>query len=98
LTGNSFTAAQGADWGLVNLVTAPGGALDGALALAQQITANGPLAVAATKAIIANAATWTPEEMWAKQMDIARPVFSSRDAREGAVAFAEKRAPNWTGS
>jgi enoyl-CoA hydratase len=35
--------------------------------------------------------------MWAKQQELVNPVFVSADAIEGATAFAEKRAPNWTG-
>jgi enoyl-CoA hydratase len=35
--------------------------------------------------------------MFALQRPIAAPVFTSADAREGSAAFAEKRAPNWTG-
>ena len=55
-------------------------------------------AVAATKRIITESRGWSPEEQWREQMKIIMPVFGSKDAREGAVAFAEKRAPNWTGS
>ncbi len=59
---------------------------------------NGPLAVAATKRIIVESRGWSPDEMWAKQTKILAPVFMSNDAREGAVAFAEKRPPKWTGT
>ena len=98
LTGESFTADQGAEWGFVNVLTEPGQALAGALALAERITANGPLAVAVTKEIMVQAASWSPEEMWKKQGELISPVFSSNDAKEGSIAFAEKRAPKWTGS
>lgn len=98
LTGESFTAEQAAQWGFVNVLTEPGEALAGALALAERISANGPLAVAATKEIIVKSAGWTEEEMWSKQWELTKPVFASRDAMEGATAFAEKRAPNWTGA
>lgn len=98
LTGESFTAEQAVDWGLVNKLTEPGRALDGALELAGKITANGPLAVAATKEIIVKSAEWSRSEMWQKQNEIMGPVFGSRDAIEGATAFAEKRRPTWTGS
>ena len=98
LTGESFTAEQAAQWGFVNVLTEPGDALAGALALAERISANGPLAVAATKEIIVKSAGWTEEEMWTKQGELIKPVFASKDAMEGATAFAEKRAPNWTGS
>ncbi|MGB8407518.1 MAG: crotonase/enoyl-CoA hydratase family protein [Mycobacterium sp.] len=98
LTGDNLTAQRAHELGLVNVLTEPGAALDGALALAEKITANGPLAVAATKRIIVESRDWSDEEKWTKQMAILGPVFMSKDAREGAVAFAEKRAPNWTGS
>ncbi|MGE2712733.1 crotonase/enoyl-CoA hydratase family protein [Mycolicibacterium litorale] len=98
LTGESFTAEQGAAWGFVNKVTEPGQALAGAVELAERITANGPLAVAVTKEILVRSAEWSESEMWSKQMELIIPVFSSNDAKEGAIAFAEKRAPNWTGT
>jgi enoyl-CoA hydratase len=61
------------------------------------IAANGPLAVAATKAIARGTADWTAEEGWARQQELVEPVFASEDAREGATAFAERRAPVWRG-
>lgn len=98
LTGDSFTAEQAVQWGFVNVLTEPGEALAGALALAERISANGPLAVAATKEIIVKSAGWSEAEMWKKQQELLTPVFSSKDAIEGATAFAEKRAPKWTGT
>ncbi|AHH18101.1 crotonase/enoyl-CoA hydratase family protein [Nocardia nova] len=98
LTGDSFTAAEAAGYGLVNVLAEPGQALDEALALAERITANGPLAVAKTKEVLVNSADWTTEEMWRKQLELVIPVFQSKDAQEGAAAFAEKRKPEWTGA
>jgi enoyl-CoA hydratase len=98
LTGDPLPAERAHALGLVNALAEPGQALEKALELAGRITANGPLAVAATKRVIVESRGWSPEEFWAKQNDIIMPVFASKDAREGAVAFAEKRAPNWTGS
>jgi len=97
LTGDSLTAEEGLAFGLVNRVTEPGSALAGALALAEQIAANGPLAVAATKQIVASACDWRAEDAFAHQGVILGPVFASEDAREGAAAFAEKREPVWQG-
>jgi enoyl-CoA hydratase len=84
------------DIGFVNRVT-DGAALDAAFELAGKVAANGPLALIATKRIINERPDWTTEEMWSKQAAIAMPVLTSADAREGSMAFAEKRKPNWTG-
>lgn len=98
LTGESFTAEQGETWGFVNVLTEPGEALAGAIELAERITANGPMAVATTKEIMAKSADWSEEEMWKKQLEHIIPIFTSNDAKEGAIAFAEKRQPKWTGT
>ena len=79
--------------GLVNVLAEPGRALDAAIALAEKITANGPLAVAATERIITESRGGSPTPRFAEQMKIVMPVSSSNDAKEGAVAFAEKRPP-----
>ncbi|UXC16793.1 crotonase/enoyl-CoA hydratase family protein [Comamonas squillarum] len=98
LTGDMFGAERFAQLGLVNRLTAPGGALDAALALAQTIAANGPLAVAASKQVASQSGEWPLAEMFDRQAVITAPVFSSQDAREGAAAFAEKRPPVWKGA
>lgn len=97
LTGDPISAERAAALGLVNRLTPPGGALDGAVELASAIAANGPLAVAVTKQIARSSSDWTIDEGWAKQMELIGPVMTSEDAREGATAFAEKRAPVWKG-
>ena len=58
---------------------------------------NAPLALAATKRVIVESADWPSDEAFAKQGAITAPVFTSADAREGALAFAERRAPQWKG-
>nr|WP_099050967.1 crotonase/enoyl-CoA hydratase family protein [Mycobacterium asiaticum] len=98
LTGDQISAERAHELGLVNIVAEPGGALDAAIALAEKITANGPLAVAATKRIITESRGWTLENRFAKQIEILAPIFMSNDAKEGAIAFAEKRPPRWTGT
>jgi enoyl-CoA hydratase len=97
LTGDFISAQRAYDIGFVNRVT-DGAALDAALELAGKVAANGPLALIATKRIINERPDWTTEEMWGKQAAIAMPVLTSADAREGSMAFAEKRKPNWTGT
>jgi enoyl-CoA hydratase len=97
LTGASIDADRALQLGLVNRLTPEGGALAGALELAAQVAANGPLAVAVSKQIARSSTDWTLEEGWRRQSELMMPVFSSEDAREGATAFAEKRPPVWKG-
>jgi len=97
LTGDFISAARAYEMGLINRIV-PGVALDGALELAQAISANGPLAVGASKQVIREQQDWSQADQWAKQYELTAAVFTSNDAREGAAAFAQKRAPNWTGS
>jgi enoyl-CoA hydratase len=97
LTGELHPAERFFQLGLINKVVQPGAALEAALELAQRIAANAPLALAATKQILARAHEWSEEEAWAAQRNIARPALKSKDASEGARAFAEKRAPVWRG-
>jgi enoyl-CoA hydratase len=97
LTGEPITAERGHELGLVNRLSEPGGAVDAALELAASIAANAPLALVASKAILERQHGWAEDELWERQGEIAGPVFASEDAREGATAFSEKRAPVWRG-
>ena len=98
LTGDTIDAERAHGLGLVDRVAEPGGAVDTALELAAAISRNGPLALAATKEILKSQRDWSEDDFWAKQGEISGPVFGSEDAREGAVAFSEKRDPVWQGS
>jgi enoyl-CoA hydratase len=98
LTGERMDARTAHGWGLVNRITAPGAALDGALALAENIVKNGPLAVEMTKRIVVESPSWTSDETWSRQAPLVESVLATDDAREGARAFAEKRAPRWSGT
>lgn len=97
LTGDPITAEQGHGFGLVNRLAEPGAALETALTLASAISANGPLALKASKRILRESADWPDSEFFDLQESISGPVFDSQDAAEGATAFAEKRAPVWRG-
>lgn len=96
LTGDPITAERAHELGLVNVLT-EGPAIEGALELAARVAANGPLAVAASKAVIRDSWLWPEDQAVALQNPYIDHVFSSEDAREGATAFAQKRKPEWKG-
>jgi enoyl-CoA hydratase len=97
LTGEHFPAARLQQAGLVNQLVPAGGALAAARDLAARIALGGPLALTATKRVIVESADWNSAEAFQRQGEIITPVFTSADAREGALAFAEKRQPQWRG-
>ncbi|MGE0584408.1 MAG: crotonase/enoyl-CoA hydratase family protein [Flavobacteriaceae bacterium] len=97
LTGDMMEAERLFQYGLINRMTEPGGALAEARNLAKAIVANAPMSIAASKRVINEQIDWSLEEMFARQEEITGHVLKSDDAREGAAAFAEKRSPNWKG-
>ena len=98
LTGDPISAERGYELGLVNRLADPGGAVDAAIELAGAIAKNAPLALAATKEVLEGQRDWDNSAFWDEQGKITGPVFTSNDAREGSIAFAEKREPVWTGT
>jgi enoyl-CoA hydratase len=97
LTGDPIGAERAHAVGIVNRLAEPGQAVGAARELAEAIARNAPLALEASKRIVAAAVDWAEAEAWQRQGEIAGPVFASEDAREGATAFAEKREPVWRG-
>jgi enoyl-CoA hydratase len=97
LTGEHYPAERLHAAGLVSRLVPAGQALAAARELAARVALGAPLALMATKRVIAESADWPGSEAFARQGEIISPVFTSADAMEGAVAFAEKRAPAWRG-
>ena len=96
LTGDSITAGRAYDLGLVNAVVKPDEVMETALARAERIAANGPLGVAAVKDLVRLGVSDAARAR--QRLDEWRhTVFNSEDAKEGAMAFIEKRAPVWQG-
>ena len=95
LTGNMVPAERLHQFGMINVLAEPGGALDAARALARRILVNAPLSIAASKRVMVEQQDWTLAEMFARQHEITGPVLASNDAREGAAAFAERRPAVW---
>ena len=98
LTGEPISATEAAKWGLINQVVADGTVLEAALALAERVTVNAPLSVQASKRIAYGADDGViPDEEpgWARTQREFGVVLKSEDAKEGPLAFAEKRPPVW---
>ena len=96
LTGDPIDAQRAYELGLVNQVVPAGEVLDAAVALAERIARNGPLALQATKQLVRTAST-DLEKARTLAVEWQPKVFGSDDAKEGATAFIEKRDPVWTG-
>lgn len=99
LTRDRISPEEALEWGLVNSVSAPGAVLEEALALAERIAANAPLAVRATTDLVHSTVhedSWG-RPVWRRIREAQQRVFSSEDAAEGAAAFTEKREPRWEG-
>jgi enoyl-CoA hydratase/carnithine racemase len=97
LTGDSIDARRALELGLINRIAPADKLMDEALALADAIAENAPLAVRASKQVMKKAGELTDAEGWVISDAAAPAVFGSADAQEGPIAFAEKRKPNWTG-
>lgn len=97
LTGEPVDAAQAQRLGLINHVVPADEVLPRALALAQRIAANGPLAVQAVKRTVRATSGLALDEGYAIENEAKRLVMASEDAREGPRAFMEKRPARFTG-
>jgi len=97
LTGEPIDARRADQLGLVNRLVPEGQALTAAGELADQIAAHAPLAARAAKHVVVESRHWPAGERFARQVPLREAILGSADAREGAAAFAEKRAPRWIG-
>jgi enoyl-CoA hydratase len=97
LTGEPMSAARLHEVGLINRLTPPGGAVEAAVALAGTIADNAPMAIETSKTILARAAEGGSDLTWDEHEILTRSVFESHDAREGSLAFSERRPPRWAG-
>jgi enoyl-CoA hydratase len=97
LTGDPIGAEVAHHHGLVNRLCEPGEALTSAIALAEQICANAPVAVRETRKIVLEATTAPDEVGWKMSVEGMAKAMSSEDFSEGLTAFIEKRPPKWTG-
>jgi enoyl-CoA hydratase/carnithine racemase len=97
MTGDPIDAERAYALGLVNMVVPSDRLMAEAVALAERIAANAPLAVRYSKSVMKRAADVPEAEGWSINGEAVGVVFTSADAMEGPIAFAEKRAPKWQG-
>jgi enoyl-CoA hydratase len=97
LTGDPISAVDAKQYGLVSELTDSGAALQKAHDLAQRIAGNAPLALAKVKQVLRDTQGLNDAEAFARQSEDASSLLTTEDAHEGALAFAEKRAPVWRG-
>jgi enoyl-CoA hydratase len=95
MTGDPIDAARALQLGLVNRVVPAATVVDEAIALAERIGENSPIAVRNSRRLVLEAAELSEAEGWKRTLELMMPVFESGDSIEGATAFAEKRPPIW---
>ena len=97
LGGKPIDARRALEIGLVNDVVPPAELMPRALAMADTIAANAPLAVRETRRGVREITALPLDEAYRRQEEIGRPLRRTEDAREGQRAFVEKRPPVWKG-
>jgi enoyl-CoA hydratase len=97
LTGDPIDAQRAYELGLVNRVVPGDQVVDAAIALAERIAKNAPLAVRTSKDVMRRSVELSEADAWTANDEAFAMIGRSADAMEGAVAFAEKREPNWQG-
>ena len=98
LTGEMVSAERLERYGLVNALVEPGEALAAAKKMARIIMANAPMSVELSKRVMVEQRDWPLGEMFARQEAVLGHVLGSNDAKEGAMAFIERRPARWTGT
>jgi enoyl-CoA hydratase/carnithine racemase len=100
LVGRRIDARTARSWGLVNGIIQLDRLPAEAVALAEEIAGNAPLAqrgnTRVIRAVLAAQAALDPD-IEQELLDLRRACFSSEDFREAVRAFGEKRQPRWQG-
>jgi enoyl-CoA hydratase/carnithine racemase len=97
LTGKPIPAAEAARLGLVNEVVPSGQLMPTAERWAREIAECSPLSVQATKQAAMQGLDKPLSEAVVSPYEAVARLWASDDAKEGPLAFAQKRKPRWTG-
>jgi enoyl-CoA hydratase len=97
LTGDPIDAERAHHFGLVNELVEPGKALEAALALAERVTVNAPIAVRESRRVLLDGMLADDDTAWKITFDAMAKAMATEDFAEGPRAFIEKRAPEWKG-
>lgn len=97
LTGRQLSAKEAEKMGLINKVVRSADLMRVVDQYAELIIRNGPIAVQSTKQAVHNLQNLTIEEAFKMEWDFTQPALSSQDAKEGIMAFREKRIPRFIG-
>jgi len=95
LTGEPLPAARAYQLGLVNRLVPADRVVEEALGLAEKIASNAPLAVQASRALAARAFSADEAALWIEGFEAFQRIMQTEDAKEGPLAFIQKRAPSW---
>ena len=97
LTGKHITAAEAARWGIANEVVAAKDLMATAERWAGEIAECSPLSVQASKQASLQSLHLSVEQAMDTHLDAEKKLWASEDAKEGPLAFAQKRKPVWKG-
>ncbi|MFN3859400.1 MAG: enoyl-CoA hydratase-related protein [Caulobacter sp.] len=97
LTGRPFSAAEAAEWGMVNRVWPAAGLMAGVLEVAGAIAAGGPVATRQAKRAIGLGMETDLKTGLALEVEAYNRTVGTKDRREGVAAFNEKRPAAFTG-
>jgi enoyl-CoA hydratase/carnithine racemase len=98
LTGENLSAERAERCGFVNTITENGQAFAGALALAERICGNAPLAVREALAVFNAEVNGSESASWVRSHAAHERLLQTEDVKEGVGAFFEKRRPKWSGN
>jgi enoyl-CoA hydratase len=97
LTGDELLPQRAFELGLVNELTEPGKAVDGALALAERVCQSAPTSVGQILKAYGDLAADEDARGWAATAAAVEVILASDDFKEGVSAFFAKRQPDWPG-